>query len=416
VSKPGNALYRSEQIRVCEQHAKELLQLIECQWADDPLDSDVELIIDALLGIGLNGPVYGTVATAIQQINISELPVISLDIPSGLNANTGQVENLCVKASATVSFIALKVGMYTLDGPDYCGDIYCNDLQLGPSLINLKPYAHLLSSPFLPMPARKKNAHKGMYGHVLVIGSGPGMPGAVGLTAKAALRVGAGAVTIATWPEHVNAISPLIPEAMITGIRTIDELIPLLNQASLCVIGPGLGETEWAKTLFLAAINSQLPMVIDASALRLLAEHPQLDDNWVLTPHPGEAANLLACSTHDIQQDRYQSAKAIQQQYGGVVVLKGVGSIIHTVDKNIFVCPKGNPGMASAGMGDVLSGIIAGLIAQDLSLSQAAQLGVWLHADAGDHLAKTIGERGLLASDLLNLVPYILNGTYTHFS
>lgn len=386
---------------------------VDCQSADEPLDTDAELIIDALLGIGLKGPVHGVIATAINQINSSDLPVVSLDIPSGLNADTGQVENFCVKATVTLTFIALKAGMYTLDGPDYCGEIHCRHLQLETCVAKLKPYAFLLANSTLPLPLpeRKKNSHKGDYGSVLVIGGGPGMPGAVSLTAKAAMRTGAGSVSIATWPEHAHSVLPLVPEAMIWGIKTAKELKPLLDKATVCVIGPGLGECDWARALFLAAINSQLPMVIDASALRLLAEHPQVDDNWILTPHPGEASSLLSCSGIEIQLDRYQSAAAIQQQYGGVVVLKGTGTVIHTAEKNTFVCPKGNPGMASAGMGDVLSGIIAGLCAQGLSLSDAAKLGVWVHAFAGDQVVQNLGEAGLLASDLLDILPNILSYT-----
>jgi hydroxyethylthiazole kinase-like uncharacterized protein yjeF len=384
---------------------------VECHAGDEVLEGDVELIIDALLGIGLQGAVYGSIATAIHQINSSGLPVVSLDIPSGLNADTGQVDNFCVNATHTLTFIGLKAGMYTADGADFCGEIHCRSLQLDSILAHMRPYAWLLNqSPVcLPLSARKKNSHKGDYGHVLVIGGGLGMPGAVSLTAKGALRAGAGAVTIATRPEHVNAIVPLIPEAMISGVSKAADLSPLLAQATFCVIGPGLGENDWAKDLFLAAITSQLPMVIDASALRLLAIQPQLDDNWVLTPHPGEAASLLDCSTEEIQRNRYEAAAAIQQQYGGVVILKGAGSIIQTVEKNTFVCPRGNPGMASAGMGDVLSGIIAGLCARGLSLSDSATLGVWVHAVAGDLLAQKMGEAGLLASDLLNMVPNILN-------
>ena len=384
---------------------------VECQSADEPLDSEAELIVDALLGIGLKGPVHGVIATAINQINSSGLPVVSLDIPSGLNADTGQVENFCVKATATLTFIALKAGMYTLDGPDHCGEIHCRRLQLDACLAKLKAYAFLLDNADLPLPLapRKKNSHKGDFGSVLLIGGGPGMPGAVSLAAKAALRTGAGSVTIATWPEHAHSVLPLVPEAMIWGVKTAKDLKPLLAKATVCVIGPGLGECDWARSLFLAAITSQLPMVIDASALRLLAEHPQVDDNWVLTPHPGEAASLLACSGTEIQRDRYQSAAAIQQQYGGVVVLKGTGTVIQTAEKNTFICPKGNPGMASAGMGDVLSGIIAGLCAQGLSLSDAAKLGVWVHAVAGDKVARIMGQAGLLASDLIDILPNILN-------
>ncbi len=381
---------------------------VDCQSADEPLETEAELIIDALLGIGLKGPVHGVIATAIQQINSSGLPVVSLDIPSGLNADTGQVENFCVKANATLTFIALKAGMYTLDGPDYCGEIHCRHLQLEACIAKLNPCAFLLNNNTLPLPLRKKNSHKGNYGSVLVIGGGPGMPGAVSLTAKAAMRTGAGSVHVATWPEHAHSVLPLVPEAMIWAIKTAKDLTPLLAKATVCVIGPGLGESDWARTLFLAAITSQLPMVIDASALRLLSEYPQVDDNWVLTPHPGEASSLLSCTGAEIQADRYQSAVTIQQQYGGVVVLKGAGTIIQTEQKT-YICPKGNPGMATAGMGDVLSGIIAGLCAQGLSLAEAAKLGVWVHASAGDMKAEILGQVGILASDLLDILPNILN-------
>ncbi|VEB33181.1 carbohydrate kinase [Legionella cherrii] len=384
---------------------------VECQAADESLDSEAELIIDALLGIGLRGPVHGVIASAIHQINASGLPVVALDIPSGLNADTGKVENFCVKANTTITFIAQKVGMYTADGPDYCGDIHCCSLQLEPCVSNLIPAARLLSSATLSLPLaeRKKNSHKGNYGHVLIIGGGPGMPGAISLAAKAAMRTGAGAVTVATWPEHAKNALSLIPEAMVCGVKTAKELMPLLARASVCIIGPGLGESEWAINLFLTAITSQLPMVIDASALRLLSEHAQVDDNWILTPHPGEAACLLSCSTDLIQKDRYQAAANIQQQYGGVVVLKGAGTVIQTAEKDTFVCPRGNPAMASAGMGDVLSGIIAGLCAQGFSLADAAQCGVWAHAVAGDQVAKELGGAGLLASDLFDVLPHILN-------
>jgi NAD(P)H-hydrate epimerase len=384
---------------------------VECQPADEPLDGDVELIVDALLGIGLKGPVHGVIAAAIQQINASGLPVISLDIASGLNADTGCVENFCVNATATLTFIALKAGLYTADGPDHSGDIYCCPIQLEAGVVKQTPVAYLLDDETvpLPLPPRKKNSHKGNFGHVLIIGGGPGMPGAVSLAAKAAMRVGAGSVTVATWPEHARGALALIPEAMVYGIKSAQELHPLLARATVCVLGPGLGDSDWAVSLYLEAISSQLPMVIDASALRLLAEHPQIDDNWVLTPHPGEAAALLSCSTEQIQKDRYQSVARIQKQYGGVVVLKGTGSLIQTTEQNTFVCTKGNPAMASAGMGDVLSGIIAGLCAQGLSLSDATQCGVYVHALAGDEVAYALGGAGLLASDLFDVLPLVLN-------
>lgn len=272
--------------------------------------------------------------------------------------------------------------------------------------------SYCLTEKILPIPlaARKKNSHKADFGHVLVIGGGQGMPGAAALAAKAALRTGAGSASIAAWPYHINGMIAVCPEVMIFGVTSEKNLQPLLSRASVCVLGPGLGEDEWAQSLYHAALASQLPMIIDASALRLLSCHPQMDDNWILTPHPGEAASLLSCSVAEVQKNRFHAASELQQRYGGVIVLKGHGSIVRSTEGQTFVCPSGNPGMASAGMGDVLSGIIAGLVAQGLSLSEAAKTAVWLHARAGDMAAKITGQRGLLASDLFSLIPKLLNG------
>lgn len=381
-------------------------QGLVCQHLVDTIDDDVELIIDALLGIGLQGNVRDPIAGAIQLINDSGLPVVALDVPSGLDANTGCVLGVCVNADVTVTFMTQKVGLFTLDGPDYAGKVVYQSLNLEACLARLHPAAFLLDEQLqagILLP-RRKNAHKGLYGHVLVIGGGPGMPGAVYLTALAALRVGAGLISVATLPEHAQMVLPLLPEAMIYPINDITDLQPLLSHATLCVIGPGLGESVWAKALFQATIAAQLPLVIDASALRMLARNPQYDDNWVLTPHPGEAASLLSCSIAEVQADRYNAAKLIQQQYGGAVVLKGSGSIVTDAGLQTYICSAGNPGMASAGMGDVLSGVIAGLLAQGISLADAAKLGVWLHARAGDDAVLSQGERGLMASDLM---PYL---------
>ncbi|WED42464.1 NAD(P)H-hydrate dehydratase [Legionella cardiaca] len=384
---------------------------VVCQCLDESIDSEVELIVDALLGIGLHGDVKGPIATAINQINDSQLPVLAIDIPSGLNADTGCVLGVAVRATTTTTFIGRKLGLMTADGPDHCGKLICHSLGLESCLSSISPAAYVLDEHLRNMllPARLKNSHKGNFGHVLVIGGGHGMPGSVYLTANAALRVGAGLVTIATRPEHAGHVLPLLPEAMIYGIEEVDELSPLISRATVCVIGPGLGEDEWANALFLKAMTSQLPMIIDASALRILANHSQQDDNWVLTPHPGEAASLLNCSTVEIQKDRYQAVRNLQKQYGGNVILKGVGTLIATDESDMYLCAAGNPGMASAGMGDALNGVIAGLVAQGLSLADAAKLGVWIHATAADIAANALGERGLLASDLMPYLRYQVN-------
>ena len=379
---------------------------VHCQNFDDHIDGDLELIVDALLGIGINGNVHGQIAHAIHFINDSGLPVLALDIPSGLDADTGRVLGECVNAAVTITFIAANPGLYILDGPDHCGKIVCNNLQLESSLSTINPAAFLLDDQLLYglIPPRRQNSHKGNYGHVLIIGGGPGMPGAAYLAALAAMRIGAGMVSIATLAEHAGKILPSFPEAMIYAVNDLNDLLPLLAKATVCVIGPGLGESEWAELLFSAAISAQLPLVIDASALRMLANNPQHDDNWVLTPHPGEAASLLNCKTAEIQSNRCNSAKLIQQLYGGSVVLKGVGTIVNTGERESYICARGNPGMASAGMGDVLSGVIAGLLAQGVILADAAKLGVWLHAKAADEAVAKQGERGLMASDLM---PYL---------
>lgn len=270
---------------------------------------------------------------------------------------------------------------------------------------------HTLTGHNLPLPARKKDSHKGDYGHVLLIGGGEGMLGAIAMAALSALRAGAGMVSIACSPAHASGVLlSLVPEAMVYCVNSEDELLPLLTRATFIVIGPGLGNSDWAKALFSCTINSKLPMVVDASALGLLAAYPRKKDNWVLTPHPGEAAHLLGTTTAHIQQNRIQALSDIQKKYGGVVVLKGANSLIHNVEGEIFICPRGNPGMSTAGMGDILTGLIAGLGAQGLSLSEAATTAVWVHATAADHLAQVQGEAGLLAHDLIPLFPLILNG------
>lgn len=379
---------------------------INAHSLEDTIDSDVELIVDALLGIGLKGVVRNPLKSVIEYINDQHLPVLSIDVPSGLQANTGTILGAAIRAEVTITYIGLKSGLYTCDGPDCTGEIILDGLELSDLLNGLTPSGHLLEKNQFKqlVQPRKKNTHKGSFGHVLVIGGGLGMPGAAVLAAMAAMRVGAGSVAVAMHPDYANQPLANLPEAMIYGIESGDDLMPLLEQVDVCILGPGLGEDDWSKTIFAATIASQQPLVIDASALNLLAHAKQHDENWILTPHPGEAAKLLNLSTQDIQSDRFEAVNNIQRQYGGTVVLKGIGTIVDVGATSCYLCPAGNPGMATAGMGDVLSGIIAGLVAQGLSLHQAALLGVWLHAKSGDDAVAKLGQKGLLASDLM---PYI---------
>lgn len=369
--------------------------------------SGVEVLVDALLGTGLVGEVTGDWRQAIDAINAARATgstVMALDIPSGLHADTGHILGAAVQADISVSFIGLKVGLFTAQGPAQCGAIRFADLGLPANLYEqMKPAATRLHWGQETLPPRRPTAHKGDFGHVLVVGGDQGMSGAPRLAAEAALRVGAGLVSVATRAAHAASLSAARPELMAHGIEALSALQPLLKRASVLAVGPGLGRAEWGRRLFSAVIDSALPRVLDADALNLLAAEPAYSDNWILTPHPGEAARLLGQSIAQVEADRLAAAVAVQQKYGGVVVLKGAGSVVVNRSGEIGVCSEGNPGMASGGMGDVLSGVIAGLLAQHASLADAARLGVCLHAHAAD-LAAAEGQRGLLASDLF---PYL---------
>lgn len=384
---------------------------IVCHPGDDAIDLDTDLIVDALLGTGLKGQIQEPILGAIHLINSSDLPVFSIDLPSGLHADTGKIFGTCVRATSTLTFIGYKAGMLTLEGPEYCGELSLDDLSLSTCLSTITPIASVLGQGLTStlLSKRKRNCHKSDFGHVLIVGGDYGMAGAVRLAAQAALRVGAGMVSIATRPEHACFATVEIPEVMAYGIKQTSDLLPLIQRATHCVIGPGLGTDEWGQALFHQVIASQLPMIIDASALRLLAKHPQQDDNWVLTPHPGEAASLLSCSIQAVQNDRFHAVSHLQASFGGQIVLKGSGSLVCTDESSLFACAAGNPGMATAGMGDVLSGVIAGLAAQGLSLADATKLGVWLHSQAADIVAQQFGERGMMAHDLMNYLRKLVN-------
>jgi len=261
------------------------------------------------------------------------------------------------------------------------------------------------------LPPRSQDAHKHVFGHIIVVGGDLGMPGAVRIAAEGALRVGAGLVSVITRVAHITSTVCGRPELLCYGVELEDihELECLLSRARLIVIGPGLGQSHWSQQLFHKILNTSVPLLIDADGLNLLARRPVLPrDNWILTPHPGEASRLIGWDTQKIQNNRFQTITLLQQKYGGVVVLKGAGSLVKTAAATIKICSAGNPGMASAGMGDLLSGMIAGLFAQGLTLWQAAQAGVLLHALAGDKRAKKHGKRGILATDLLLELPFIL--------
>ncbi len=375
-------------------------------------DIDADLIVDAMLGIGLTRDVTGEWIEIIDNINQQQCPVLAIDIPSGLDADNGSVRGAAVAADATITFLGLKAGLFLGDGPGYSGEIFFDGLQVPAEAQNkLTASVERLSLSKLRqhLQPRPYNAHKGAYGHVLIIGGNVGMPGSVRMAAEAAARVGAGLVSIATHPSHAHVISAMRPEIMSHGIAKPQDVVPLMQRATTIVIGPGLGQDAWAKAIFDLVKKVELPLIVDADALNILAEHPFARPDWVLTPHPGEAARLLKVNAMTLQQDRLAAVHALQADYQGVVVLKGAGSLVLGADHKPGVCNAGNPGMATGGMGDVLTGVIAGLISQGLSVIDATRLAVTLHANAGDLAANAGGERGLLAMDLMPYLRQLVN-------
>lgn len=361
-----------------------------------------DVMVDALLGTGLDRAMEGGYATGVTLLNQQTAPVVAVDIPSGLHADVGQPCGCAVEAALTVTFIGWKTGLLTGKARDYCGRLSLARLAVPEEVYTHVPTVYsLLGEHTLreSLPARPRSAHKGHCGHALLIGGAPGMSGAVRLAGEAALRVGSGLVTVATHPEHAPVLNLLRPELMVNAVESPVHLRPLLQKMSAIGIGTGMGQTAWARGLLMMVQTATQPKVLDADALNLLSQSLLQDENWILTPHPGEAARLLGCEVWAVEQDRMSAVQRLQRQYGGVVVLKGAGTLVASA-VGVAFCPAGNAGMASGGMGDVLTGIITGLLAQGLHLQAAAEVGVWIHAHAGD-LAAQHGERGLLASDLI---------------
>lgn len=371
------------------------------QSFDRGLPETAHVLVDALLGTGLDRALSDNMLLAVTAINQSPLPVLALDIPSGLHADSGAIMGAAVQADITFTFIALKPGLLTGAGPRCCGQVLFADLGVPAGCYAQgQPCARRLLQGDAPLPKRARDAHKGAFGHVLVMGGDHGMGGAVRLTAEAALRTGAGLVTVATRTAHVSALLAGLPEAMACAVDFADDIAALFERASVIALGPGLGQGAWGQMLFAQALATTRPLVVDADALNLLAQAPRQRANWVLTPHPGEAGRLLGKDTAAVQADRYRAADELVRRYSGVVVLKGAGSLVAAAGEPMAVCEHGNPGMAAPGMGDTLTGLIAALIAQGFTPHHAARAGVYLHAVAGDR-ASLKGERGLLARDLI---------------
>lgn len=372
-----------------------------------------DLIVDALFGIGLSRAPDGAAATLIEAINASHVPVFALDVPSGIDADTGNMPGVAVRATRTLQFIAGHPGLSTGDALGQAGALEVATLDIDAEHFEgLHPAAIAIGREVIAamLPPRRRNAHKGDSGRVLCIGGDHGKGGAIALSADAALRAGAGLVDVATRSAHVPALLARRPELMTHAVESADALTGLLASASVIAIGPGLGQASWGQALLAAVLATSTPLVIDADALNLVAAAPRkLPPDTILTPHPGEAARLLSIETAAVQRDRHGALAALCARYGCVVVLKGAGTLVGGPGETTRIIDAGNPGMAVGGMGDLLTGVIAALRAQRLSPMDAASLGALIHGLAGDDAAADGGQRGLLPTDLLRPLRRLVN-------
>lgn len=378
-----------------------------------------DVVIDAILGIGLSGEVKSAYKTCIEQINASNKSVLAMDIPSGLCANTGVVLGSAINAELTISFIALKQGLLMHEGLAWCGELFFADLNVPPAVF----------AEFVPslnaqqavkkhvMPARTATAYKSNFSHVLVVGGDYGMGGAAILTAEAAARTGAGLVTLATRTEHVAPMLARCPSVMAHGVDTAAQLKPLIEAADYIVVGPGMAESAWVEQMFNACLDAQKPMVIDAGALNLLAQNTCFMNKLnalpsaVYLPHPGEAACLLNTTAAHIQQDRVQALHNLDVKLPGVVLLKGAGTLMAEQGQKLL-CARANQALATAGMGDVLAGIVAGVLAQannsEASFLEKVNFAVTLHLDAAEFCEKQQALESVLPSDVVKSIGSVL--------
>ncbi|KKM08641.1 carbohydrate kinase [Clostridiales bacterium PH28_bin88] len=384
-----------------------------------------DVLVDAIYGTGFKGAAMGTIAQVIRQINSAHRPLVAVDLPSGLEANTGKVYGPCVQATRTVTFGLPKLGLYLEPGARYAGDVTVADISLPARLVSGRPLKRELLTPSwcsAQLPRREPSAHKGSFGRVLVVGGSEGMTGAVTLSAQAALRSGAGLVTAAV-PRSLHPVletkttevmtSPL-PEtdARSFSMEAVAPVLELARDATVVALGMGIGRhpatVEWVRRLL---PQLKVPVVIDADGLNALAGatglFPSLGVPVVITPHPGEMARLLDVAAARVQEDRLKGAEQAAKDWGVTVVLKGAKTVVASPGGETFLNPTGNPGMATGGSGDVLTGVIAGLMAQGLAAPVAAAVGVFVHGAAGDLAARSKGHRGLIAGDILEMLPTI---------
>ena len=383
-------------------------------WRRDTLLEGV--VVDAMLGTGAHGEVREPFRGAIRAVNDSGLPVVAVDIPSGLDADRGVILGEAIRADLTITFIAAKFGLLTAQGPDQVGELQYAPLAEVPvesvpamaERLEWAQWSRLLQ-------ARPRGAHKGLFGHVLLVGGDHGMGGAIILAAESALRSGAGRVSVATRGEHIAPLLARCPEIMVHPAESAEAIDDLLQRVDVVAVGPGMGRQPWGRAMLQRVLACGKPLVVDADALNEIAEaYPQgygLGDRCIITPHPAEAARLLGTDTAAVQADRYQAVNELAQRYGCVALLKGVGSLVAGppgAGLPVSLCAAGNPGMATAGMGDILTGVAAALLARTEDAGKAARLAALAHAMAGD-MAAGQGEWGVLASDLLQPLKQILN-------
>lgn len=375
---------------------------------------EADVLVDAIFGIGLDRAVDGETTALIAQLNHHAAPVLALDVPSGVISDTGAVPSAAIRATRTLQFLGNHTGLRTGRALDLCGALETAPLDVPAELRAGLPAAWLADArhpPELP-PRRDRDSHKGGHGHVLCIGGDAGYGGAALLCCDAALRAGAGLVSLATRAATARAALVRRPECMAHAVDSRHALQPLLQRCDVIAIGPGLGQSAWSRELLHSALAAGKPLVIDADALNLLAAEPALRGQFrdaILTPHPGEAARLLASDTAGVQTNRFAAAQELADTFAAVTVLKGAGSIVAAPGRIPCVIGAGNPGMAVGGMGDALTGAIAAMRAQGLPAFEAACAGAWLHAMAGDAVAQAQGEAGLLPSDLIAQLPRVLH-------
>ncbi len=367
------------------------------------------LIVDAILGIGFTGGLRGSALKACQLINQTDMPVFALDVPSGVNADTGACADDAIQANTTISFIGAKRGLLTGYAENCVGELILDDLDIEtPEDMSLHPHEILTSEHVQAVfPARVASAHKGGCGHLLIIGGNIGMAGAVILAAEAALTLGVGKVSVATREPSLAPLLARVPEVMGRKIEHYNYLQPLLDKCTAVVIGPGLGTDAWAEQMLHCALQNDIPIVCDADAINLIAAGVVTPnkDRVCYTPHSGEAAGILGSSAGAVQEDRFGALVALQNKLAGHWVLKGNGSLVSRMDMPAYLNRTGNPGMASGGMGDVLSGLIGAVLAQGYSVESSAAAGTYLHGVAADNAAQVQGKISLRASDVIRAIP-----------